>query len=58
MLISGGSPTEDFLDNLNSVPEIQITTTTGKTINKDLTDIANWMKNYPIEKGGIGEVVF
>jgi len=52
-----GAKTEDFLDDLNTVPEIQITTTTGKKINKDITDIENWRKNYPPDKGGTGEVM-
>lgn len=53
-----GGYTDDFLDDTTIVPEIKVTTTDGKVMNKDASDINNWRKMYPDNKHGTGEVLF
>lgn len=54
----GSSTTHDFLDNLMEVPEIKISTIEGKEMKKDASNIDNWLKVYPEDKQGIGEILF
>lgn len=52
--------TEDYLANIKSLPfySIFITTTNDLMCKVDENDIDNWIKVYPQEKHGRGQIVF
>lgn len=54
----GGSTTHDFLSALEVIPEIRVSTTNGKEMKKDVSDIENWLKIFPEDEQGVGEVMF
>jgi len=53
-----GAYTEDILDDIIIIPEIKVTTTDGKVMNQDASDISNWRIMFPDNKHGTGEVMF
>lgn len=54
-----GDDTKGVMEKTNFLPftELNIKNKNGKTVNKDLLDINNWVKNYPRKNDNTGSIV-